>query len=188
VRFDVAIDRYVEDQWAEGRFNSASTERNYRGVLVAHLKDIGNRDPRYTNREDVKATLRRWRHPNSRRKNRSILKAFYTWTVQEGLRKDNPVEQTRPTKHRAPETRRLTKDEIVRLLETAQTERDQFALFLGFFTGLRNAELRGLQGMHFARTGLIEVPSKSAKGKKARTVPVAPELEPIVVVFGAKSA
>jgi len=180
MRFDIAIEKYIEDQWAEGRFNSASTERNYRLTLCAHAGDICNRDPRYTNRDDVKATLLRWRHPNSRRKNRSILKAFYAWTVQEGMRKDNPVEQTRPTKQRPPDTRRLTRDEVVRLLNAATTERERRALFLGVFAGLRNAELRGLQGRHFARTGVIEVSPEIAKGKKGRPIPVAPELEPIV--------
>ena len=128
MRFDVAIDRYIREQWADGRFNSDSTERNYRLTLNAHADDVGNRDPRYTNRDDVKTTLRRWGHPNSRRKNRSILKSFYAWAVQEGMRKDNPVEQTRPTKQRAPDTRRLTRDEVVRLLDATETERERRAL------------------------------------------------------------
>jgi integrase/recombinase XerD len=180
VRFDVAIDRFVEDQWAEGNFNSNSTERNYRLALYAHAEDVGNRDPRNTNRDDVKATLRRWRHPNSRRKNRSILKSFYSWVVQEGIRKDNPVDQTRPTKRRPADTRRLTGDEVIRLLNAASTERERRALFLGVFAGLRNNELRGLQGRHFQRDGILEVTPDIAKGKKGRVVPVAPELEPIV--------
>lgn len=72
-----SIDDYIADMWAAGRINSPLTERDYRGVLLAHAEDVSNRDPRYTNRDDVKRTLRRWQHPNSQRKQRSILVSFY---------------------------------------------------------------------------------------------------------------
>src|SRR3954470_4434796 len=110
--------------WGEGRITSPKTERDYRIVLHAHADDIGNRDPRYTNRDDVNETLRRWQHPNSRRKNRSVLIAFYRWVVQEGHRKDNPAEQTRPPRRVPTNTRRLTHSEVVRLLNAAQSERE----------------------------------------------------------------
>ena len=60
MRFDVAIDEYVADMRSQGRMNSDKTERDYRIVLYAHAEDVNNRDPRYTGREDVKRTLRRW--------------------------------------------------------------------------------------------------------------------------------
>ena len=47
---------YIDDQRAEGRINSPSTVREYRGTLAKHGEDINNRDPDYTNREDVKRT------------------------------------------------------------------------------------------------------------------------------------
>jgi site-specific recombinase XerD len=99
--FDMAIDEYVRDMWSQGRFNSESTERNYRLVLYAHAEDVDNRDPERTGRDDVKQTLRRWAHPNSQRKNRSILIAFYDWMVEEGRR------PTRPVRRRARESDRL---------------------------------------------------------------------------------
>jgi site-specific recombinase XerD len=180
VRFDVAIDEYFADMRAEGRITSDSTVRNYRAALEKHAEDIGNRDPRYTNRDDVKATLRRWTHPNTYATKRSALKSFYQWTVQEGMRKDNPAEQTRPPRRLPPNTRRLTREEAISLLDAASTERERRALFLGIFAGLRNKELRGLQGKHFERPGLISVTADIAKRKKARDIPVAPELKPIV--------
>ncbi|MBS1843092.1 MAG: hypothetical protein JST53_01630 [Actinobacteria bacterium] len=70
MRFDVAIDQYVADMQTQGRMNSAATERDYRLVLYRHADDVDNRDPRYTGREDVKRTLRRWPHPNSQRHHR----------------------------------------------------------------------------------------------------------------------
>jgi hypothetical protein len=73
VRFHQAVDLYIADQRAKGRINSPNTEREYRGTLCKHAEDVGNRDPAYTNREDVKRTLGRWHHPNTRSKNRAIL-------------------------------------------------------------------------------------------------------------------
>ena len=58
VRFIRAIDRYIDDQCAEGRINSPHTEREYRYVLGRHADDVDNRDPAYTNREDCKRTLK----------------------------------------------------------------------------------------------------------------------------------
>lgn len=70
MRFVRAIDLFIEDQQAEGRINSPNTEREYRGTLRNHGEDVDNRDPAYTNRDDVKRTLARWPHPNTRSLNR----------------------------------------------------------------------------------------------------------------------
>lgn len=68
MKLTAAIDAYIEDMRLQGRINSPATERDYRGALMAHAEDVANRDPRYTSREDVKRTLARWAHPNSRGK------------------------------------------------------------------------------------------------------------------------
>jgi site-specific recombinase XerD len=94
VRFDQAIDLYIGDMQAQGRLNSRPSVVGYRATLVAHGKDVGNRDPAYVGREDVKRTLRRWKHANTQGTNRSKLVSFYAWTMEEGLRKDNPAQQT----------------------------------------------------------------------------------------------
>jgi site-specific recombinase XerD len=91
VRFIRAVDLYIVDQRAEGRINSPNTEREYRGTLSKHAQDVDNRDPAYTNRDDVKRTLGRWKHPNTRSKNRAILVSFYDWLVEEGHRPSNPA-------------------------------------------------------------------------------------------------
>src|SRR4051794_12669671 len=95
--FGHAIDLYVTDMRAEGRMTSDKTERAYRDCLHAHADDVNNRDPRYTNREDVKRTLRRWTNPNTQRVRRACLVSFYDWAMQElePGRKDNPARQTR---------------------------------------------------------------------------------------------
>lgn len=100
MRFYDAIDRYIADMRAEGKLNSAVSERGYRGTLNAHADDLTNRDPRYVGRADVQRTLARWPHPSTRSVNRAKLVSFYDWLMQEGHRKDNPARQTRPSRRR----------------------------------------------------------------------------------------
>ncbi len=166
--------------WSQGRFTSEATERNYRLVLYAHAEDIDNRDPERTGRDDVKQTLRRWSHPNSQRKNRSILIAFYDWMVEEGRRPHNPARQTPRPRKRPVTTHRLTRAEVAALLNAVEGERERRVIYLGVFAGLRNGELRGLRGRHFGRPGFIWVSADIGKGGKERWVPVSEELEPVV--------
>ena len=46
MKFSRAIDLYIADMRAEGRINSAASERSYRGTLNNHCDDLNNRDPR----------------------------------------------------------------------------------------------------------------------------------------------
>ncbi len=119
MRFDEAIDAYMTDMRAQGRLNSASSERGYRSTLQAHAEDVGNRDPAYTGRGDVKRTLGRWSHPNTQGTNRSKLVSFYAWAMEEGLRKDNPALQTRRPRRRPAARVRLTEAEVVLVLTAA---------------------------------------------------------------------
>ena len=179
MKFSAAIDAYCDDMLAQGRMNSASTERSYRSVLNRHARDIENRDPRYVGRTDVKRTLRRWPHPNTQRTSRSVLISFYDWAMEEGIRKDNPARQTRRPKKRPTDVYRLTLAETAAMLLAADPGRERWAIYLMLCAGLRNAEVRGLQGRHFARPGVIWVSGDIAKGKRPRTIPVIAELAPI---------
>jgi site-specific recombinase XerD len=182
MRLSDAIDAFVADMRAEGRMNSDATERNYRIALNWHADDVDDRDPRWTDREDVKRTLARWPNANTRRKNRSILVAFYDWTMQElePGRKDNPARQTRAPKARKPQIYRMTRSEVVAFLAAATTIRERRVAFLGVCAGLRNYELRHLQRRHFERAGWVHVSADIGKGGRERWVPVLPELEPVV--------
>jgi len=180
MRFDEAIDLYVTDMQVQGRLSSARSVVGYRSTLVAHGEDVGNRDPAYVGREDVKRTLRRWNHANTQGTNRSKLVSFYAWTMEEGLRKDNPALQTRRPRRRPSMKSRLTEREVLAILEAARGGRERRAIFLAACAGLRNAELRGLQGRHFAREGVVWVSSDIAKGGRERTVPVIADLAPVV--------
>ena len=180
MKLTAAIDAYIEDQRMLGRINSPATERDYRGTLRAHALDVSNRDPRSTNREDVKRTLSRWPHPNSQLKQRSILVSFYDWMVEEGQRPSNPARQTPRAKRRPTSVHRLSTEEVIRMLAVVEDTREKRAIYLGFCAGLRRGELLGLQGRHFQRPGWLWVSADIAKGKRERWVPVSEELAPVV--------
>jgi len=95
MRFSDAIELYVADMRRYGRINSDRTEASYRHRFYAHGEDLRNRDPRTTGRDDIKRTLRRWKYPNTQRNAHAILISFYDWTMEEGIRKDNPARQVR---------------------------------------------------------------------------------------------
>lgn len=128
----------------------------------------------------MKATLTRWTHPNTQRTCRSHLVSFYRWAMEEGLRKDNPAEQTRRPRRREPNIYRLTRAEAARYLRAAKSRRERRFAHLGICAGLRNQELRGLQGRHFARPGFVWISKDIGKGGRERYIPIIPELEEIV--------
>ena len=180
MKFFEAIDWYIGDMRSQGRLNSDSSERGYRSTLEAHAVDVGNRDPSKTGREDVKRTLRRWPNPNTQGTNRAKLVSFYGWAMGEGIRKDNPAQQTPRPRRRRAESYRMTEREAIALLRAARGVRERRAIHLLVCAGLRNAELRGLQGRHFERVGFIQVSADIAKGGRERWVPVIGELAPVV--------
>jgi integrase/recombinase XerC len=180
VNFHAAIELYVRDQRAQGRINSDRTEQAYRQVLDLHAADVGNRDPRTTNRDDCKRTLIRWAHPNTLATRRGVLVSFYDWALEEGLRKDNPARQTRRPKTRPPQVYRLTRGEAVAMLNSTQGTLERRVIYLGICAGLRSAELRGLQGLNFQRDGFVHVTAQIAKGNRERWVPIIEELQPVV--------
>lgn len=180
MRFTVAIDQFVQDMQAQGKLRTVKSERSYRDTLRLHAEQVGNRDPRTTNRQDVKDTLRQWAHPNTQRVRRAYLISFYRWLVQEGIRKDNPAEQTRAPRSLRPQVYRLTLTETQRIMVAASTPRERRAIFLGVCAGLRAQELQGLQGRHFTRQGWVWVSADIAKGGHERWVPALRDVLPVI--------
>lgn len=181
MKFLDAIDLYVADQRRLGRINSPRTEQFYRASLEAHADDIQNRDPGKTGRDDIKRTLGRWPHPNTQRTRHAVLVAFYDWAMEEQLRDTNPARQVRRAKARPTTISRLTRAEVIAMLDAAAPiRRDRWATHLGFLAGLRVQELRGIQRRHFERPGWVHVSADIGKGNRERWVPVLPELAPVV--------
>jgi site-specific recombinase XerC len=183
VRFAQSVDAFIADHRAEGRITSQHTELAYRTKLDHLGEAVSNRDPAKVGSADVKLALSRW-EGNSRRQAHAIYRSFFAWCVYEGMRTTNPAQQVRPTKARQPQVYRLTRAEVVTLLDaTIGTERrrDRWVAHLGVCAGLRSQELRGIQGRHFMRPGWVWVSKDIGKGAKERWVPVLKDLEPVVV-------
>jgi site-specific recombinase XerD len=178
--FAEAIEEYLADMRAFARLSTDRSAQEYRRVLRSHAEDAASSDPRATTREDVKCTLRRWTHPNTQRRRRSVLVSFYDWLVEEGVRLDNPARQTRSPRGRQPRVKRMTLEEVRLFLAAARTRTERRVAYLGVCAGLRRNELRQLQGRHFARAGLIWVSGDIAKGGRERWVPVIGDLAPVV--------
>jgi site-specific recombinase XerD len=180
VRFSDAIELFITSMVSDGRLTSRASEDAYRKVLYVHASDIGNRDPGSTGRTDAQRTLSRYTHPNTKANRRSVLVSFYDYAMEEGWRKDNPARQTNRPRKRESQVYRLTFEEATQLLRAAQGHRERRTIYLGICAGLRNQELRGLQGRHFARPGYVWVSQDIAKGGRERWVPVIPDLAAVV--------
>jgi integrase/recombinase XerD len=178
--FARAIELFLDDMRALGRLTTDRSIAEYRRTVVVHAADAAATDPRVPGREEVKKTLRRWSHPNTQRRKRSMLVSFYDWMVEEGLRPDNPARQVRAPRAREPRVRRLTLDEVRAFLAAATGSSERRIAYLAACAGLRCSELRLLRGLHFARPGWILISADMAKGGRERWVPVMVDLEPVV--------
>jgi site-specific recombinase XerD len=178
--FLVAIEHYIADMHAYGRLTTERSATEYRRTLTRHAEDAEGRAPVATTRDDVKRTLRRWTHPNTQRRMRSMLVSFYDWMVEEALRAENPARQTRAARGRNPSVNRMTLEETQRFLAAARGRIERRVAFLGVCAGLRRNELRLLQGRHFQRDALIWVSGDIAKRGRERWVPVIADLKPVV--------
>jgi integrase/recombinase XerC len=165
---------------AFGRLTTDRSAAEYRRTLRRLAADAEDQDPRVVTREDVKRTLRRWSHPNTQRRMRSMLVSFYDWMVEESLRPDNPARQIRPARGREPRVHRLTLEETRRFLAAARGRTERRIAYLGVCAGPRSNELRQLQGRHFSRNGWVLISGDIAKGGRERWVPVTTDLEPVV--------
>jgi site-specific recombinase XerD len=178
--FKRAIELYLEDMQGLARLTTHRSMAEYRRTVRKHADDARSNDPRDATRDDVKATLRHWSHPNTQRRKRSMLVSFYDWMVEEGLRPDNPARQIRAPRAREPRVRRLTLDETRAFVAAATGRTERRIAYLAACAGLRCTELRLLQGLNFARKGWILISADMAKGGRERWVPVMVDLEPVV--------
>jgi integrase/recombinase XerD len=184
MKFDVAIDAFIADLRGYGQINSQATEKSYREKLAMHAADCGGRPVEKTGKNDVKRTLRRWQHPNSKNQAHSVLNSFYRWTVEEDIRTTNPAQAVRRARKSQPQINRLTREETSQLLDWAASSdarhTERWLIYLGICAGLRCKELAETRVEDVMRPGWVHVARTAGKGAKERWVPVIRDLQPII--------
>lgn len=169
------IDDFIADKRAENRMAPRS-EDSYRHVLRAFLEHAGSFGA--ADRQDVKRFLARYENATTRKQRHAVLRSFFDWMVYEEILDVSPASQVRPVRIKSQAKTRLTREEIVKLLNAAEpVRRDRWAVWLMLYAGLRNEELRTLKGRDLAREGWVHV---IGKGGKERWMPVVPELADVV--------
>lgn len=184
MRIEVAIDAFIADWKGYGRINSEHTERSYRSKLLLLGEDSGWAQVEDITKADVKKTLRRWEHPNSKLQAHSCFIAFFDWTAEEDIRESNPARAIPRARRAKPQINRLTRKEVEQLLTWAATEKaslaERWAIYLGICAGLRSQELCRISKADVSRPGWVHVTRGMGKGNKERWVPVIADLQPVI--------
>jgi integrase/recombinase XerD len=171
---------YLEDRQRSGHITSPESVRTYRFFLDRLASDVGNRDPSLVGYQDIKRTLARWPNPNTYGQARTAINGMFKWLVAEGYVKTNPVDRIQAPRKKRVTRARLTKAEMRAIMDACRNDRERRAIYLTACSGLRNREIRLLEGRHFARPGFIWVSPDIGKGGRERWLPVSPDLQPVV--------
>lgn len=135
---------------------SEASERGYRAVLDelakthagAKLRDLEPPDGALL-LEDFLAA--RWGHraPRTYNKSHSVLSDFCQWHVARGTLRRDPMELIERAKTRPVHRSTFTDAEVTQILTANTAARDQIALRLLLFFGIRKGALRGIRFEHF---------------------------------------
>jgi integrase len=180
MKFSQAEDLYLDDRQRSGHITSPESVRTYRFFLDRLASDVGNRDPSLVGYQDIKRTLARWPNPNTYGQARTAINGMFKWLVAEGYVKTNPVDRIQAPRKKRVTRARLTKAEMRAIMDACRNDRERRAIYLTACSGLRNREIRLLEGRHFARPGFIWVSPDIGKGGRERWLPVSPDLQPVV--------
>ena len=104
----------------------------------------------------------------------AALRCFYAWTIEDGLRDDDPTAGVRVKRTKALPTEPLREDDLDTLLASCTVERDRMILLMLAATGMRISELASLRAEDIDwRKGQIKV---TGKGDKERLVAPNPDV------------
>lgn len=171
------IDRFLTEFEIDGATEATLT--TYRWVLermARFYESKGYQDPLALSEDDLLDVLGYWRKlaTTTRAGRISVIKTFYRWAAKRYKIQNPASELSRPKKQR-PSRRRLSADELERILGAGGSDRDKLVLWMLAMTGLRRGEVIALKwgAVDFAN-GAIRV--VLGKGRKGREVPVPTEL------------
>lgn len=171
------IDRFLTEFEIDGA--TEATLDTYRWVLERMAKFYeakGYQDPLALSEDDLLDVLGYWRKlaTTTRAGRISVIKTFYRWAAKRYNVPNPASELSRPKKQKVAR-RRLSDDELERILYAGDSDRDKLVLWMLAMTGLRRGEVIGLKwsAVDFANGSLRVV---LGKGRKGREVPVPDEL------------
>jgi site-specific recombinase XerD len=169
------MEAYARDLEHFGRFLAGDAEAGESSRVFPRLRDATASDIRKYVLHLM--TVRRYRVVAVRR-NLSTLRTFYTFLRREGIRADQPAldvelpkaEQRKPKVLRLPEVAAIIKTRVERPGGTSLGARDRAIIELLYGSGIRRAELAGLNLDDVdlgARVAMV-----TGKGNKRRMVPL----------------
>jgi integrase/recombinase XerC len=175
------IDQYLERLRSIRRASPATVAGRRRDLarFAAYCREARLADPRQLDAHHVRgyvAALRRAKCGGATvRRHLSSLRQFFKHLVDHGALRFNPAVEVRAPKQPQPLPKTLSKEDAARLVEApagegAEVARDRALLELFYSSGLRLAELHGLEPDAF-EADLSEV-RVTGKGSKTRIVPV----------------
>lgn len=165
-----AIDGYVAEMRAAGLSRRTIRQRRYQLGLLA--EDHVRRSPWKLSREDLIDWLGRyeWRS-SSQMVYRATIRGFYTWARIAGHCRRNPADKL-PSIAVPSGLPRPVPDSVVEAALEKADPRSRLILLLGYYAGLRRAEIAALRWEQVG-TKTLRV---TGKGKRTREIPLHPKL------------
>ena len=185
------IARFLDHAWAERGLAKASLSsygadlRGLAGWLAGRGGALRDAD-RSTLFDYLSARHGSGMKPRSGARLVSTLKQFYLWTVDQGLRSDDPAADLSTPKLPRSLPKAMTESEVEALLKAPDLDtplglRDKAMLEVLYATGLRVSELVSLRGEQISLAqGVLRV---RGKGSKERLVPLGDEAQHWIVRY-----
>jgi len=136
----------------------------------------------------VSGLTKRGLSPATSRRRISALKQFYRFLMQENLRADDPTARLDPPRRARSLPKTLSLEEIVRLVEAAESPRERALIELLYGAGLRVSELVSLPLKTAPRPGQDHMIIEGKGGKERLVVLGGPALEALDVHLAARAA
>jgi len=113
-----------------------------------------------------------------------LLNSIFTYAVNNGEIKINPIKAVYIPKHERETGKALTKEEETRLLEKLKGKKIELAYILALYTGMRGCEVNS--AVFDVEKNTITIKNgklKSYQKEKFRTIPIFPKLKPYIPRF-----
>lgn len=177
---------HASTRWLQELRVAESTRRDYAfGVrtIAPHFDGV---DVRRIRRADVKRLDRelidQGKSPKTRRKYLYLLRAILEWAVDEEVRTTNPARGYKVRGGDKREGVRLEDEQCRGLLESCRTRHIRLFCWIGLHTGLRSANILGLQWDDVDLSARrITVPAAAYKTRREFSCPIHPELAEVLL-------